>query len=126
VRRRLLIGIPLVVAVTLVVLGLVGRRAMRDDGPGPGAGGLEHEGPRIGDEVLAEATRFPTDPTLKDRVESELFRDPSLPKGDVLVDAAYGVVTLRGRVPGDRVDEIAARVAAIEGVTRVENLLRPR
>ena len=84
---------------------------------------LEREGPRIGDEDLAEAITFPDDATLRDRVESELFRDPEVPKGLMNVDAAAGVVTLRGTVDAGLVDDLETRVAAVEGVVRVENLL---
>jgi hypothetical protein len=128
VRRRLLIWVPLLLAAVLVALGLIGRRVTGPGGaPAAGPGGdLERRGPTVTDEVLSEATRFPGDATLKARVESELFRDPDVPKGEVNVDTAYGVVTLRGRVASRWVGEIAERVAAVEGVTRVQNLLQPR
>lgn len=64
------------------------------------------------------------DLTLRDRVESEIFRDQSLPKGKINFDVESGVVTIRGQV------ESAYQIAAIEkavlkvrGVNGVENLM---
>ena len=64
------------------------------------------------------------DATLKQKVESILFRDPDLPKGDINVNAEHGVIVLRGtgRTP-DQVNEIERRVRAIDGVRDVENQL---
>jgi BON domain-containing protein len=87
------------------------------------AGGLETEGPTVGDEDLAAAVAYPEDATLLDRVRSELFRDPALPKGRINVGAANGVVELRGAVEPALIEDIGIRVAAVEGVVRVENLL---
>lgn len=65
------------------------------------------------------------DPTLVSRVESELFRDPNLPKGEITIDAANGVVTLRGTL-GDAAlaDDVVERVRAVDGVERVDDLLQ--
>jgi len=69
----------------------------------------------------------PNDPTLVARVESELFRDETLPKGQLNIDAANGVVTLRGTVEGKTVaDELVERTRAIEGVSDVVDLLHRR
>ena len=94
-----------------------------EDEAAAGGGTLEREGPKIGDEDLAAAVTFPDDATLRDRVESELFRDPEVPKGRMNIDAAAGVVTLRGTVDPALVEDLAERVGAVEGVVRVENLL---
>jgi hypothetical protein len=87
------------------------------------AGTLEREGPHIGDDDLAAAITFPDDATLRDRVESQVLGAPDVPKGDMNIDAAAGVVTLRGTVDAALVDDLEQRVAAVEGVVRVENLL---
>jgi hypothetical protein len=88
-------------------------------------GTLEREGPHIGDPDLAAAVTFPDDATLRDRVESQVLGDPDVPKGELNIDAAAGVVTLRGTVDPALVDDLEERVAAVEGVVRVENLLTP-
>jgi BON domain len=109
----------------LAVLARRLARPERPDAPDGGHSGLEYEGPRFGDANLEAATSFPEDATLVDRVESQLFRDDDVPKGDINVDAADGVVTLRGEVDAAMIEEIGVRAAAVEGVTRVENLLHP-
>jgi hypothetical protein len=106
-------------------LAVLARRLVRRDAPAGAPGGLEYEGPRFGDADLEAAASFPDDGTLVDRVESQLFRDDDVPKGDINVDAADGVVTLRGEVDAAMIEEIAVRAAAVEGVTRVETLLHP-
>ena len=64
------------------------------------------------------------DTTLAQKVMTELFRDPAMPKGAINVNASAGVVQLRGEIeePG-LIEEILARVEAIDGVGEVENLL---
>src|SRR4051794_11790903 len=46
----------------------------------------------------------PNDPTLTQKVESEIFRDPSIPKGQININAENGVVVLRGQL--DHPDQI--------------------
>ena len=63
------------------------------------------------------------DPALARKVESEVFRDDSLPKGSVSVDAQNGVVYFRGEVESrDIIDELTSRARAVDGVRAVENL----
>lgn len=66
----------------------------------------------------------PNDPTLVSRVESELFRDDAIPKGALNLDAADGVVTVRGTVDPAMADEVLTRVAVVEGVVRVVDRLQ--
>ena len=65
------------------------------------------------------------DVTLAARAETELFRDASVPKGSINVNAERGTIVLRGEVPTaelrDRLGEEAER---IDGVWSVHNLLR--
>ena len=64
------------------------------------------------------------DATLKDKVESELFRDEHEVKGAINVNAQEGVVQLRGQLPSqDLIDALVARTSKIRGVRDVENLL---
>lgn len=66
---------------------------------------------------------FPDDVTLADRVQTELFRDPSVPKGQLNVNVERGIVVLRGEIPDDRMrGELIGRVEAMPGVW-VRNLL---
>ena len=63
------------------------------------------------------------DPALARKVESEIFRDDTLPKGNISVNVEYGVVNLRGEV-ADRaqMDELVRRTREVDGVRGVENL----
>jgi osmotically-inducible protein OsmY len=66
----------------------------------------------------------PNDATLKAKVESEVFRDARVPKGQVDVNAEDGVVYLRGEVESpDLVAELEAATRKVHGVREVENLL---
>jgi osmotically-inducible protein OsmY len=70
-----------------------------------------------------EAGRL-NDPALASKVESEIFRDPHVPKGNINVQAHDGVVELRGEVPSPEViDELVAKTRHIPEVREVENLL---
>ena len=64
------------------------------------------------------------DVTLARQVESELFREESAPKGQISVNAANGVVQLRGEVEQpELIDELVQRARSVQGVRDVENLL---
>ena len=64
------------------------------------------------------------DATLKDKVESELFRDEHEVKGAINVNAQEGIVQLRGELPSqDLIDTLVDRTQKIHGVREVENLL---
>ena len=64
------------------------------------------------------------DVTLKNKIETELFREPEAPKGSVNIDVADGVVTLRGQVKRpDQIRDLEAKARSIAGTRDVENLL---
>ena len=64
------------------------------------------------------------DLTLRDRVESEVFRNPDLPKGQINVDVESAVVTIRGQVDNAfQIASVEKAVLKVRGVTGVENLL---
>ncbi|HEY3018599.1 MAG TPA: BON domain-containing protein [Solirubrobacteraceae bacterium] len=64
------------------------------------------------------------DVTIARKVETEIFRDPSVPKGHIDVNVVGGVVWLRGevRTPED-IKSLEAQAQAVPEVKRVENLL---
>jgi hypothetical protein len=65
----------------------------------------------------------PDDLTLLDRVESQVFKDPSIPKGDINVMVVDGKAVLRGQVAEPQIGAIEAAVRKVVGVKEVENLL---
>ena len=66
----------------------------------------------------------PDDATLTAKVETELFRDPEVPKGDINVNAENGVIYLRGQVEDESLIAALGKSAKkIQGVRDVENLL---
>jgi osmotically-inducible protein OsmY len=66
----------------------------------------------------------PDDVTLARKVETEIFRDPEVPKGDININAENGVVFLRGAVNDESLIEALAESARkVQGVREVENLL---
>ncbi len=77
---------------------------------------LRHVGP--------DASPPTHDATLKNKVETILFRDPDIPKGDISIHSEYGVIVLHGtaRTP-EEINEIEKRVRAIDGVVDVRNNL---
>jgi hypothetical protein len=66
------------------------------------------------------------DVSLVRKVESELFRDRTIPKGQISINADRGIVVLRGQLEDQglirRIENDVRRVA---GVQDVENLLHP-
>jgi hypothetical protein len=66
----------------------------------------------------------PDDVTLARKVETEIFRSPDVPKGDINVNAVDGVVYLRGEVERpDLIGELEDQVRKVQGVRDVRNLL---
>lgn len=66
----------------------------------------------------------PNDQALAAKVESEVFRDADVPKGDINVDVSDGIVALRGEVENTEMrTRLDAEVRKIAGVRDVQNLL---
>ena len=66
----------------------------------------------------------PDDVTLARKVETEIFRAPDAPKGDVSVDVQRGVAHLRGEVADEQwITRLGEEAEKVEGVKGVENLL---
>jgi hypothetical protein len=65
------------------------------------------------------------DATLTHKVETELFRDPTVPKGRMNINAEHGTVVLRGRVHSrDQIERIMVATIGIDGVRGVQSLLQ--
>ena len=72
----------------------------------------------------SEAGPTPDDATLAQKVQSEIFRDSEVPKGQVNVNAENGTVVLRGEVDTlDLIRDLEERARKVQGVEEVENLL---
>jgi osmotically-inducible protein OsmY len=66
----------------------------------------------------------PDDVTLARKVESEIFRDAEVPKGQINVNAEGGVVYLRGEIDNpDLIKDLETAARKVQGVREVENLL---
>jgi hypothetical protein len=74
-----------------------------------------------------QASRTPKDlddVALARKVETVIFRDASVPKGKINVNAAEGVVWLRGEASTpEMIKALATQAAAIPEVRKVDNLL---
>jgi len=74
--------------------------------------------------LVPRETEVTDDETLRQRVESQLFRDRHIPKGNVNISAEHGTVILRGELDSPaEVVQLAERVLRIPGVRGVHNLL---
>jgi osmotically-inducible protein OsmY len=78
--------------------------AVRSAVPSPGGGDLDDVG-------------------LARKVESEIFRAPDAPKGQVAVNVENGVVFLRGEVEREWIDRLGSEAEQVGGVQAVRNLL---
>lgn len=64
------------------------------------------------------------DATLAHKVETEIFRDADVPKGQINVNAENGKVYLRGEVgQPELIRDLEERTRKVQGVQDVENLL---
>jgi osmotically-inducible protein OsmY len=64
------------------------------------------------------------DVTLARKVETEIFRDPDVPKGGVSVDVQAGVAYLRGEVPDETwIAKLGDQAGHVDGIQGVRNLL---
>lgn len=73
---------------------------------------------------LREEPKEYDDATLAQKVQSEIFRDPEIPKGQINVNAEDGIVVLRGEVDRpELMEELVERTRKVQGVREVQNLL---
>jgi len=74
--------------------------------------------------VGRERPEFADDRTLLDRVESELFRDRSIPHGRLTLEVEGTTVVLRGQLDdADAMFKVEQAVRKVPGVTAVKSLL---
>lgn len=77
--------------------------------------------------LVPKPTEITDDETLRQRVESQLFRDRHVPKGDLNINAEHGMVILRGELESPiEIQQLEERVRRMQGVRGVQNLLHPR
>ena len=89
-----------------------------------GAGAATYVARRFGLALWPRGRASVDDVTLAHQVESELVRADKTPKGQISVNAANGVVQLRGEVEQpELIDALAQRARSVRGVREVENLL---
>jgi osmotically-inducible protein OsmY len=66
----------------------------------------------------------PDDVTLARKVETEIFRDADVPKGQININAENGKIVLRGEVgQPEMIRDLEERARNVQGVQEVENLL---
>lgn len=66
----------------------------------------------------------PDDTTLRDRVESEIFRDPQTSREHINVNVEDGIVVVRGEQPTQAaIDALVSRIQGIPDVKGVESYL---
>jgi hypothetical protein len=76
--------------------------------------------------LVPHPTDVADDETLRQRVESQLFRDRHWPKGDLNITAEHGMIILRGELDSPaEIVSLEKRVARVPGVRGVHNLLHP-
>jgi osmotically-inducible protein OsmY len=114
------------------------RRAMARDRIPAFARGMGKNAQRTGGAVVAKAGGMkqkathlkekekpqPDDVTLAHKVETEIFRDADVPKGQINVNAENGKIVLRGEVDKpELIEDLEKKTKKVQGVTEVENLL---
>jgi hyperosmotically inducible periplasmic protein len=76
--------------------------------------------------LVPKSTEVADDETLRQRVESQLFRDRHIPKGHLNINCEHGMVILRGELDSpSEIAQLEERVRSIPGVRGVQNLVHP-
>ena len=77
--------------------------------------------------LVPRETEVPDDETLRQRVESQLFRDRHIPKGNLNINCEHGMLILRGELESAAdITQLEERVRRIPGVRGVHSLLHTR
>jgi osmotically-inducible protein OsmY len=97
------------------------RRKQLKHAAGKAKGAVATATPRVpGTHRLDDAD----DATLARKVETEIFRAPDAPKGDVSIDVQAGVAYLRGTVADEAwIERLADDAKKVDGIKGVNNLL---
>src|SRR5918994_5996042 len=140
-RTRKSLGIGIAFGASLAhFLDPVSGRRRRKVGADRAAGALRAAWRRLGRTVrllsaqaygarmqLAHRTEAPKeldDVTITHKIETEVFRDPDVPKGQINVNVQDGVAQLRGEVQTpDMLEALVERTREVQGVREVESLL---
>jgi osmotically-inducible protein OsmY len=118
--KKLLFGAAAAGAVAWLSKNQETAKRYADRYAGQAKGALGNVTPGAG---RAPAEERLNDPALARKVESEVFRDQELPKGNISVNVEYGVVYLRGEIPlREQMDVLVDRARQVDGVRGVENL----
>ena len=103
--------------------GLFRRTGRRAERAGRGVGARVYGMSQQVQHQKEEPKEF-DDATLTRKVETEIFRDADVPKGQINVNVQEGVVQLRGEVPNpDMLNDLVEKTRKVQGVRDVENLL---
>ena len=103
--------------------GLFRRTSRRAEQAGRGVGARVYGMSQQVQHLKEEPKDF-DDVTLTRKVESEIFRDADVPKGQINVNVQEGIVQLRGEVPNPgMLDDLVDKTRKVQGVRDVENLL---
>jgi osmotically-inducible protein OsmY len=118
--KKLLFGAALVGAAAWLAKNKDTAKAYADRYGGQIKGAASGVTPGAGREPVDERLN---DPALARKVESEIFREGDIQKGDISVNAEYGVIYLRGQISDPHgMEELVKRARAVDGVRAVENL----
>ena len=118
--RKLLFGAALAGAAAWLSKNKETAKAYADRYGGQLKGAASGVTPGAGRESAEERLN---DPALARKVESEIFREGDVPKGDISINAEYGVIYLRGQISDPEArEELVKRARAVQGVRAVEDL----
>jgi osmotically-inducible protein OsmY len=106
------------------IAGMFRRTARRGERLGraasAGAYGVAQKAKHLEEEPKPQ----PDDVTLARKVETEIFRDAEVPKGQININAENGKIVLRGEVgQPEMIRDLEERARSVQGVHEVENLL---
>jgi hypothetical protein len=106
------------------IAGFFRRRVRQGERLGRGASAQAEGLVQKAKHLQEEPKPQPDDVTLTRKVETEIFRDADVPKGQINVNAENGKIYLRGEVEQpELIKDLEKRARNVQGVQEVENLL---